>query len=273
MFDDTDLGDLIDQYESSPGRILREFVNDSRYLLQIHDANFNDVKLLIDEYELLTATNPRRPETVFVDIGRIASQEYLAKFLRFIHNYCASLYTIEQQYTEFLTLGRYKEASYNDSVGEVFKELIINPKYLFFFAIRNYFTHMRIPSFKTGVLHSRQEEGVNDTIFITRGRFTVPRSFFSVDTDRALWGDTSGYKSRLITNQKRLKILDSFIRETTQYHVDIEIKDILYAFHTELHEHLEKINKSLIDDNEDEYNRSTYLIEEIRIRQDALRST
>lgn len=274
MSNKLDLDSLIDAYESSQGRILREFINDSKYLLQIHDANFNEITLLIEEYESVTTTSTLQSKAEIVDVGRVASQEYLARFLRFMHNYCASLYTIEQQYTEFLTARHYRGAPYNIKIGEVFRELLANPKYLFFFAMRNYFSHLRIPDIKVGVLHSKRTDVNNsDTIFMTRGRFTIANRFFSSDINMVFFENTSKYKSRLITDEKRLKILAQFITKVARHHIDIEIKDILYELQNELHDHLKRINKMLVDENKDQYIESVKLIEEIKKRQDTLRKT
>ncbi len=272
MYENIDLGSLIDQYEASEGYILRNFINDSGYLLKVHDGNYKEILSLIERYEVATTTSYGQSKAMIVDIGRVKSQEYLAEFLRLLHNYCASLYTIEQQYIEFLTGKRYKESAYNNNIGEAFKSLESDPKYLFLFAIRNYFVHKRIPDVQVSVQHKRaKDKKQGEILFTTRGRFTIEKSFFMSDMNKKFWGESGKYKSRLITNEEQLRILEAFIRHDTGHGLSVEIKDIICDYHNELHAHLTVINQAMISNEEDSYNESVSLIEEIKRRQDAIR--
>lgn len=262
------LDELISKYEGSNGYVLYGFIRNSQYLADVHNHNYSELSALIEEYENATKSVQKNTEFKSKDLSQQETREYFTRFTRLLHNYCASLYTLEQNYNEFFNDTRYG-AGYDAEIGKLFKELLLNPRHLFFFAIRNCFTHYSIPALSVGVLSKRDD--IESKVFNieTRGRLTICKSFFLSDFHKKKWQDESAYESRLLVKGEQLSVLYDYI-QYGRFGLSIEVKDILIEYHKELTDHLDKINQILINKNNVEYAETRDLIDEIKIRQSKL---
>jgi len=258
------LRSLIDEYEQSPGLILYRFISNGETLLGAHSENYNDLIVLINDYDTKVQEATPKPGRI-VSPNHVDAKSHLKTFLRLMHNYCASLYTLDQNYNDFLNKSKYGDP-FDKEIGKLLGEFRLTPKNLFFFALRNYYTHHRIPAFKVSVSSRRDD---NDLMSV-RGKFTISKSFFNSDFNKTIWTEEPEHTSKLIERPDMLRILSHYISHDAADGSSIEITDVVVEFQKELALCYENINDTLIAKYRNNYSRTKSLITEILKRQEAL---
>lgn len=258
------LSEVIDEYYKSAGYDLYMFIRGLDALWTMQERNHSELVNHINKYEKEVSSSGTDIRGMQVYLSKTKRHNRQVELLRLLHNYCATLYTIEQNVLEFL--GEYRNTRPNDgelAVLDEFKGLLKEPARLFFFAIRNYFTHHEVPSVKIGIQYSREQLSEAETGIISRGRFSINKSFFLSDLDKVNWDESGAYKSKFLKKSEYIPILRKYISREFKG-LDIEIMDILLPFRETLHNYLHKTRGQSIEMNKAEYMKTKKLIDYIQ---------
>lgn len=192
-------------------------------MLFIFEENYKDLAHIIKYYEK-EISELREQGQIVVYFSLAKSQNRLKKFTKFLHNYVAATYSLEQTYNNFLAKGENRDG-FDPQIWEEVKFIYEEPPRLFFFAIRNHFAHYRTLPASIGVNHTKNQIADNEFTIFSKGEFKISKSLFRRDYQKAIWDN--GY-SKLLNHRKEklLPILDQYISERPGLSVDLKAQII-----------------------------------------------
>lgn len=237
---------IIEEYEASPGYQLFSFLLSASYLRYVFESNSRELLSHITKYEKATTT--RRKNTRFKEIvfSRIKSKNYLKKFIKYLHNYTASVYSIEEHYKDFLD-----REKYDSQAWKKFSKISRNPFHLFVFALRNHLTHHGVPSISISVKHNRDSVTGSEFFITTKGLFQISRLSILSALHNIRTG--SQYPLKFISNESLRKNLYAYLSKEYSGTLSIDLKGIVARHHEAFRRHVTDFNQQMIKKYESEY--------------------
>lgn len=253
------INEIIQKYESSSGYKIYNFLLRTKFIQYIFEDNFRELLNHINKYEKETASKDNKFK--IIRLSRTKTRNYLKKIIKYLYNYSAITYSLEEHYGKFLT-----SLSIRD-IREEFEAIYNEPFRLFIFAIRNNLTHYTVPPFSISVNHEKiKMKDVN--LFLSKGRFNIDKlAILSDDREaRPINGRRNRSDSKFLENDGKRSILCSYISSNYEG-LHIDLKEVIKEHHKEFSSHIDNIKKRLIELNEAEYNKTENLHKKIIKRQ------
>lgn len=231
------IGELINEHEKHAfyGHFI--FLLKSKITYFIWQENLDELLKLISKYEKETISRNKK----FKDktLSQIKSRNYLKKFIKSFHNYVASVYSLEEQYKEFLS------PTSNLTIKQSFEKMFDKPPRLFIFALRNNITHHTIPPISISVSHRKNQDNKGNTIFVTKGQFNVSKN--------TILSNLRNSNSKFLKNNKKKNILYQYISKQYKSKLSINLKDVIKNHQKLLLGHIKSTNNQIIRINKAGY--------------------
>lgn len=237
---------MVDEYEASPGYELYNFLLKANCTLYIFEDNYRELLNHVTKYEEATTTRQKNTRFKEIVFSRIKSRNYLKKFIKYLHNYTASVYSIEEHYKDFLDRDRYDPQAWKK-----FSKISSNPLHLFVFALRNHLTHHGVPSISISVKHSRDDITGSKFFITTKGLFQISRLSILSALHNIKTG--SQYPSKFISNERRRKNLYAYLSKEYSGTLSIDLKEIVAKHYEVFRRHVIDFNQQMIKKYASEY--------------------
>jgi len=247
--------EMVDEYEASSGYKLHNFLLNINYILYTFSDNYRELLKHVTKYEKATISKQKNTEFKEVTPSRAKSRNYLKKFVKYLHNYTASVYSVGEYY---------KDNNFNR-----FAEIKKNPLDLFVFALRNHLTHHAVPSVSISVKYSRG--GITGTGFFisSKGIFGINKSAITLDHRKKVELGRN-YKSKFIWNQRLLGRLDSYISKNYRGVLSIDLKKVVSNHYKLFQNYVKGFNNRLIEEHKTQYYKTKKLHQDIIKKQSSL---
>jgi hypothetical protein len=257
------IGEIVDEYEDSSGYKLYNFLLNANYTQYIFEDNYRELLNHVTKYEKITTSKQKNVEFREIILSRVKNRNYLKKFTKYLCNYAASVYSIEENYKDFLFCD-----SFDKEIWEEFKKIEDEPLHLFVFAIRNHFTHHKIPPISISVQYSKG--GVMETEFFifTKGTFKLKKSAITSDYLKTQTGST--YESKFIKNKNKLRQLYYYVEKKYRGTLSINLKEIISSHYDLFRNHIDNFNNRLINKYKTEYDETKKLHQNVLKKQSRL---
>lgn len=237
--------ELVAEYEASSGYRLFSFLLNASYLQYVLESNYKELLSHITKYEKATTTRQKNTAFRGVVLSKIKSRNYLKKFIKYLHNYAASVYSMEEHYKDFLDWGKYDPRAWKK-----FSKISSNPLHLLVFALRNHLTHHGVPSISISVRYSRDDITGSGLFITTKGLFKISRLAILSALRNVKTG--SHYPSKFISDEKQRKDLYAYLsREYSGTFIDL--KEIVTKHYEAFWHHVTNFNQRMIKKYESEY--------------------
>jgi len=261
--------EFIKEYEDSPGHKLYDFLIKANCILYVFDDNYRELFNHITKYEKETASKQKNIKFKEVILSRVKNRNYLRRFVKYLHNYTASVYSLENHYRNFLFGDNgdgFDEEEWNN-----FARIKEKPLRLFIFGLRNYLTHYAIPPVSISVKYSKNRDGKTEFFVSTKGLFKLSKSAIISDYHKVQFG--SNYKSKFLKNKRLLENLYWYVSREYRSTLSIDLKEVISNHHKLFHNHVDNSNSQLIRKYEPEYYKTKELHQNIVRMQNSLLKT
>lgn len=258
------ISELINDYESSSCYKLYNFLLRSKYIRYVFEDNFRELLNHINNYE--EETTSKQDKFKYRSLSRTKSRNYLKKFIKYFHNYVAITYSLEGYYGKFFSSPSYKD------IRAEFEKIYCDPLRLFIFAVRNNIIHYTVLPVSASVHHKKIEAKEGKILFLTKGGFKIDKLVILSDHQEAKPIPTKNNQSdsKFLTNDTKRRILCSYISKQYKGVLSLDLKKIAIEHYEIFSNHIDDINKKLIEVDKIEYHKMENLHKKIVRRQSKL---
>lgn len=253
--------ELINGYEASPGYELYNFLIQINCFLYVFNDNYKELFNHITKYEKETSSKQKSIEFKEMMPSKTKNRNYLKKFVKYLHNYAASVYSLENHYKNFL-FGNNGDG-FDKKEWDNFAKIKKEPLRLFIFGLRNYLTHHAIPPVSISVNCNRDQSGKTEFFVFTKGSFKLPKSAITLDYHhKARLG--SNYKSKFLNkDEELLRTLYLYVSKEYRDTLSIDLKEVVSNHRKLFHGYINEFNEQLIKKFEAEYYKTKKLHQNI----------
>ena len=261
------IGEIVDEYEASLGYKLYNFLLNANYIKHVFEDNYRELLNHVTRYEKITTSKQKNVEFREIILSRVKSRNYLKKFTKYLHNYVASVYSIEGNYKDFLF-----RDSFDKEAWKEFKKIENEPLHLFVLALRTHVTHYKIPPISISIEHhiEHHKDRVVETEFFifTKGTFKLKKS--AMTSDYLKTQTSSTYESKFIRDKNKLRQLYYYVEKKYRGTLSINLKEVISGHYDLFRNHIDNFNNRLINKYKTEYDETKKLHQNILEKQNKL---